>query len=376
MFSTIEIEPKVPIFNEQSDCKNSASRPEEEAILAQRTNLKLKTIVVVCYDLTMEKYYTEHVESVLENSKIFKHVMAIALNTQKNYKDGIIRCITSREGNIFVKGYIDRSELYTIERDSLKNYSIGEKLKIKNETEIINQITPKGYQCIGLEDPDIWEDKDTGLIHVYFTIPFIPNEKSKKTEINLGHAVGKDLHCLLMTPPVLMDNGTMSAKEISIAPLNKKGFRYNLIESRDRQNDTTYSVVTITIVTDMGKPWKYGETVFHPKEHRIFWIGGHASPGPFLSKNFIDLGEGKLLGIINGREVNKVIDEKIKYGVFSVGLFVYDYENGKIDWVSPVPFIQDTEARIITFASQFIETNKGEGVLYEHVDDSFVRAYT
>jgi len=27
-----------------------------------------------------------------------------------------------------------------------------------------------------------------------------------------------------------------------------------------------------------------------------------ASPGPLFSKNFIDVGEGKLLGIINGRE--------------------------------------------------------------------------
>jgi len=29
-----------------------------------------------------------------------------------------------------------------------------------------------------------------------------------------------------------------------------------------------------------------------------------------------------------------------------------------------------------TFASQFVETGKGEGILYAHVDDSSVRAYT
>ena len=62
--------------------------------------------------------------------------------------------------------------------------------------------------------------------------------------------------------------------------------------------------------------------------------------------------------------------------MFSVGLFIYDYENGKIDWVSPQPFIQDSEAKTITFASQFVETKKSEGILYAHVDDSFVRAYT
>ncbi len=62
--------------------------------------------------------------------------------------------------------------------------------------------------------------------------------------------------------------------------------------------------------------------------------------------------------------------------MFSVGLFIYDYENGKIDWVSPEPFIQDSEAVSITFASQFVEIGPGKGILYAHVDDSFVRAYT
>ena len=79
---------------------------------------------------------------------------------------------------------------------------------------------------------------------------------------------------------------------------------------------------------------------------------------------------------MNGREANQKLGDKIKYGMFSVGLFIYDYENGKVDWVSPEPLIRDSEAKIITFASQFVETKNGEGVLYAHVDDSFVRAYT
>jgi len=32
---------------------------------------------------------------------------------------------------------------------------------------------------------------------------------------------------------------------------------------------------------------------------------------------------------MNGREVNQKIGDKIKYGMFSVGLLVYDYESGK-----------------------------------------------
>ena len=32
--------------------------------------------------------------------------------------------------------------------------------------------------------------------------------------------------------------------------------------------------------------------------------------------------------------------------------------------ISPAPFIQDSEAKTITFASQFVETRPGEGILY------------
>ena len=192
--------------------------------------------------------------------------------------------------------------------------------------------------------------------------------------IVLGHAVGKDLRTLVMTAPILA--GHESAKELSIAPANKKGFRYNLIESSDHVNGESYSTVRVAIARDMGAPWKFGETVFHPAEHHIPWIAGHASPGPLLPRTFLDVGPGKLLGIMNGREANKKVGGETKYGMFSVGLFIYDYENGKIDWVSPQPFIIDSDARTITFASQFVEQGNGTGILYAHVDDSFVRAYT
>lgn len=325
----------------------------------------------------MEKYYTEQIGKVIEIDNNFKHVMAIALNPRTNFKEGIIRCITNREGDIQTKGYTDRSELHKINGDSLESFKIGERLNIKNEKEILSKLIEKDWDFIGLEDSDIWIDEETNLIHVYFTIPIRYIDKTKKIKIHLGHAVGKDLDSLEMTMPVLMDNIENSAKEVSIAPVNSKGFRFNLIESRDRQPETTYSVIKVAIAKDMGKSWEYGETAFHPKEHNIPWIGGHASPGPLLPKSFIDIGEGKLLGIINGREENqKQEDGKTKYGMFSVGLFIYDYENGKIEWVSPESFIQDSEAITITFASQFVETKQGEGILYAHVDDSFVRAYT
>lgn len=323
-----------------------------------------------------EKNYFEHENKVIETDNRFKHVMAITLDPRTNYKEGVVRCITSREGNVHIKGYLDRSELYKIKGDSLESFKIGERLNIKNEKEIISKFTEPGDDFIGLEDPDIWIDEKTNLMHVYFTIPLISKNKDIKNKIHLGHAVGKDLDSLEMTTPVLLANKNYRAKEVSIAPLNKKGFRYNLIESKDRKTNISYSIVQVAIVEDMSKQWKYGEIAFHPAENNIPWISGHASPGPLFSKNFIDIGEGKLLGLINGREASKKIGDQIKLGVFSIGLFIYDYENGKIDWVSPKPFIQDSEATTITFASQFVETGQGKGILYAHVDDSFIRAYT
>ncbi len=49
---------------------------------------------------------------------------------------------------------------------------------------------------------------------------------------------------------------------------------------------------------------------FSSQRTRIPWIAGHASPGPLFPKNFIDVGDGKLLGVINGREANQKTEMK------------------------------------------------------------------
>jgi hypothetical protein len=322
------------------------------------------------------KGYVEHPGKAVETGGKFEHVMAITLDPRSGYKNGVIRCIKSREGDVTTSGYIDKSVLHKVSGDSLEYFSIGGQLEIRNQDEIIKELSVAGLDLLGLEDPDIWIDEKTGLTHLYFTMPFHDIRPEDNGVVHLGHAVGKDLDSLEMTMPVLMGEVHQAAKEVSIAPINKKGFRYNLIESSIVEDDFTYSTVRVAIADDMGKSWKFGETVFHPKEQNIPWIGGHASPGPLFPKSFIDMGAGKLLGIINGREANQRVGDKIKYGMFSVGLFIYDYENGKIDWVSREAFIRDSEARTITFASQFVEQGKGSGILYAHVDDSFVRAYT
>ncbi len=322
------------------------------------------------------KAYEQHAGKAVEDSR-FSHMMAIALDPSSHYKKGVIRCITSREGDVATKGYIDRSELYTISGETLEKFLVGERLQIKNEKETLDRLNSEEWNFIGLEDPDIFVDDKTGLTHLYFTMPLLNRDSTKEQAlINLGHAVGRNLDSLEMTMPALQADANNTAKEVSIAPINSKGVRYNLIESSSIEDGVWYSTVRVAIAADMGMPWQFGETVFHPNKHNIPWIGGHASPGPLFSKTFIDVGEGKAVGVINGREANKHKGGKTVYGIFSVGLFIYDYEKGTIDWVSPEPFIHDTEARTITFASQFVETKPGEGVLYAHVDDSFVRAYT
>ncbi|MFA6552062.1 MAG: hypothetical protein WCT19_01005 [Candidatus Paceibacterota bacterium] len=323
-----------------------------------------------------EKFYKQHAGKAVVTDERFKLIMAIALDPTADYKNGVIRCITSRSGEIGIKGNLDRSVLHFVKKNQAGIFEIGEQMYIKNGKDIIDNLLKNGGDFIGLEDPDIWIDEKTGRKHLYFTIPIIFLDDHEKNQIYLGHAVGKDLNSLEMTEPVLSPVNGEGAKEVSIAPVNKNGFRFNLVESKNCIGKTSYSVVKIAVAEDMGKSWKYGETVFHPKEQKIPWIGGHASPGPLLPKDFIDVGEGKMLGIMNGREANKKVGNEIIYGIFSVGLFIYDYENGKIDWVSPEPLIRDSEARTITFASQFVPTENGKGILYAHVDDSFVRAYT
>ncbi|MCX6719462.1 MAG: hypothetical protein NTZ38_03775 [Candidatus Taylorbacteria bacterium] len=323
------------------------------------------------------KAFTQHPKKVVDAAGRFKHVMAIALDPTKDYKEGIIRCITSREGDVEVSGYVDRSEIYKIKGDLETGYSITERLNMVGSDHVIGLLSKSGLDFIGFEDPDIFVDPSSGFMHMYFTFPFL-DKKKKHALVHLGHAVGKDLDSLEMTMPILMaDPKTFEgAKEVSIAPQNSSGSRFNLCESSKKEKDFTYSTVRVAVAEDMGKPWRFGDTVFHPKEHGISWIGGHASPGPLLPRTFIDIGDNKLLGIMNGRESNKRVGDQIKYGMFSVGLFIYDYEKGKIEWVSPEPLIRDTEAVTITFASQFVATKPGEGILFAHVDDSFVRAYT
>ena len=164
--------------------------------------------------------YVESKDKVVEIDDRFKHLMALALNPKTNNKDGLIRCITSRVGEVYVSGYIDKSELHLIKMIDNYHYSISHKLKIINEDEIIKSVTPIDYEFLGLEDPDIYMDENNSMLHVYLTIPFVSKIDSN-LKIYLGHAEGMDLDSLIMTDLFIKDDN-ISAKEISLAPPNSR----------------------------------------------------------------------------------------------------------------------------------------------------------
>jgi hypothetical protein len=304
----------------------------------------------------------------------FKHVMALALNPLTSFEDGVIRCITDREGSVDVSGFVDHSELHVVTKRGEYQYEIGERLSVQNEDSVIGPLLPDGFEFLGLEDPDLAVDSE-GVLHLYCTVPLI-NRAEGISRIYLGHACGPSLRDLVMQPPVLMSVDCV-AKEVSLAPVASDGIYRHLIESSSPGTEySSYSTVRVAKTHTPSGTWEFGDTVFHPAHRDRAWAGGHASPGPLLPRSFIDMGPGKLVGFMNGREHDRVRGEQVVFGMFSVGLFIYDYEHGEIRWVSEMPVLEDEEAKTITFASQFIETESGMGILYAHVDDSFVRAYS
>jgi hypothetical protein len=316
-------------------------------------------------------------EPVIKAEGKYKHVMAITLDARSGYSEGVLRCIKSREGDVDTSGFIDRSILSKVRGNYPDHFEILGAIEIGNQEEVITKLSKGGkWDFLGLEDPDIWIDEE-GKTHLFFTMPF-RNLKTEQTVIYLGHAVGDDLDSLEMTEPVLYPVTPVhsGAKEVSIAPKTEEGYRINLVESSDTLEGESYSVVRSAVAYDMGKSWQYGKIVLHPARDGYPWCAGHMSPGPLLPEEFVDLGSDRRLGILNGREASTRTGREVKYGVFSVGLMVYNYKSGEVEWISEDPLIIDPDARTITFASDFTYLGGNEGILYAHVDDSFVRAYS
>ncbi|MFH1376552.1 MAG: hypothetical protein ABIH25_02855 [Candidatus Woesearchaeota archaeon] len=295
--------------------------------------------------------------------------LTVDKSTLKNkIKYGLAREITKSKGNPDVAGFIDESKLIIVKSKDLLNWKKVCDLKIKGINKIIKSLGKKNRFFIGLEDPDIIVNNKTK--HVYFTIAFKLKDKIAYN-VYLGHAQGKSLDNLKATKPVLSPTKNFRGfKELAFSPYKIKNKRICLNESQIIRKNEEIQLIVSTISAKFGKPWKPFKIVLEPAKAKYKWIQGHASPCKIFPTKFINH-KGLLVGIINGREKNK----GKKYGKFRPGLILFNPKTGEIPWVSPKPLFEDPKARTITFASDLIQINKDEIILYCHVNDSFVRAY-
>lgn len=305
------------------------------------------------------------------------HVMALTISKQKTGAtyEGLARLITNRTGGVDTAGFVDKSSLCLVEGKDPLSWDEKGKLYINGIEEVIKSLKTEAFDYQGLEDPDIWEDKENGMLHVYYTIAFVYKTKPESI-FYLGHATGKNLHNLTATAPVLSPiPGKMGFKEVTVSPRNEEGYRLNLTESFEERDGIFYSTINTVKAKDMGEPWEYVSTSLHPADLTYSWCGGHVSPCTLFQRDFLKYDDSLLVGLINGREQNTYKDGQTMYGRFSPGLILYNPETGEIPWVSPQSLFDDPDAKTVTFASDFLQTNSQEGILYAHVDDSFVRAY-
>lgn len=304
------------------------------------------------------------------------HIMAVQFDPLPSNSLGVMRCVESRVGTVSAPGFVDRSTLRIVETDSPFSGVTGPPIEIEHSDAVVSGLPETdSHEFLGFEDPILCRVPEDGPLHLYCTIPFY--DPSGETVLYLGHASGEDLHSLAMGEPVLgpVEGVHSGAKEPAIAPETSDGVRINLVESSDVLDGTNYSVLRTAIAEDPGEPWEYDELVFHPARDGREWCAGHVSSGPFLPRSFVDVGEGKRVGILNGREANRVNGSTTGFGTFSIGLLIYDYETGTIEWFSEEPFLRDPSARTITFASAFRQIGADRGAIYAHVDDSFIRVY-
>ncbi|MBD3252818.1 hypothetical protein GF386_03745 [Candidatus Pacearchaeota archaeon] len=303
-----------------------------------------------------------------------KRYMALCIDkstVNNSMKYGVAREITESEGSVDTPGFVDKSKLIIVKSKDLLNWEKVSDLKIRGIDRIIKKINPENFYFIGIEDPDVYNEKGK---HLYFTIAF-RNRDAKFPFFNvfLGHAFGKTFDDLEATNPVLgPEKNLWGSKEICFSPLRTDN-KIHLVESMSEKGDNEKSLVLIYAVKQKKEKFHYFKIAFEPSRSNYSWCKGYGSPVRIFPKSFIN--HRHYVGVMNGREKDKRIKGKYVYGKFRPGLFLFNPVTGEIPWVAKRPLFEDPDARTITFASEFVQTGKNSGVLYAHPNDSFVRAY-
>lgn len=278
---------------------------------------------------------------------------------------GIARNVYQRKGNVNISGFFDLSRLILVKSKDLLKWENVKELEIEGIDNVIKSIQPKNTFFLGLEDPDIFTDEE-GMKQVYFTVAYKYKNK-KGAKVFLGHAQGISLSKLKATEPVIAKN-----KEVAISPIKSEGYRYILSES---WNEKPEEGISLLKARNMGKDWEFKKLVFKPKNSSPKWVRGYASPCRIFEPKIFNIGNKILLGICNGNSGEYYVEETKYRGKFTPGLFLFNSKTGEIPWISDENLFEDPVATEITFASELIQINKKEFILYAHPNDSFVRAY-
>lgn len=307
-----------------------------------------------------------------------KKYMALCIDPgSKNPYRGIARQVTERIGNVNIEGYVDKSKLIIVESQNLLTWKVIKDLSITGIDSIVKKILmgqEKEKEFLGLEDSDILVD-EKGLKHVFFTIAFKYKNKIKY-DAHLGHAVGKYLDNLKALSPVLeaINNNILGFKELCPVPIVRNGKKLALTETRVENNKEHYWGISVSEIKELSEKWKYLKVLHNPKQEEKSWCSGGSSPCRIFNPSVLRH-KKYLVGIMNGREQSETIKGKKHLGKFRPGLFLLDSKKLEIPWIADKPLLEDNDSTGITFASELIQLNKREVLLYVHVNDSFVRVY-
>jgi len=309
-----------------------------------------------------------------------KRYMALCIDpSSKNPYRGIAREVTSSEGNPNISGFIDRSSLVIVESRDLLEWEVVKDLKLKKIGGVIQKLSREGEkkkEFIGIEDPDIIVD-ESGTKQVYFTIAFKYSNEDNY-EVHLGHASGKSLENLTATMPVLkrVNEEIVGFKETCFVP-EIKGYNMRLVLTETFVNHgkgREYPATGVSKVTEWSDPWKYLKLAHDPEKESKNWCSGDSSPCRIFDPKILNH-HNYLVGIINGRQKPRMINGERYLGDFTPGLFLFDPKKLEIPWTSKNHLFNDPDSTGITFASELIQLNKKEALLYAHPNDSFVRVY-
>ncbi|MEM4625600.1 MAG: hypothetical protein QXJ28_02445 [Candidatus Pacearchaeota archaeon] len=124
--------------------------------------------------------------------------------------------------------------------------------------------------------------------------------------------------------------------------------------------------LSLSNITKIDK-WDKSKIILDPRNLSIDWCKSELSPCSIIYGNN-SFSSTHYLIILNGRSLSC----GDSYGKYSVGLGLFDFKSKRIK-IYPEPLIKENHE--IIFASDFLKIDDNYGLLYCHINDSFVKTY-